>query len=108
MKLEEMTPELKEKALECETLEERKAFLKENAIELNEDELTNISGGSGVWFLPDSMDVAVCDPCKHFSIYGDLSYRCPKCGRKFGRIIKAGDIPDDYCAVFGSDAVDYH
>ena len=46
MRLEDMTPEMIEKAKGCETAEERKAFLEENGIELDEEQLEGIAGGN--------------------------------------------------------------
>jgi len=45
MRIEELSPELVEKAKGCETTEERMAFIQENGIELTEEQLQSISGG---------------------------------------------------------------
>ena len=44
MKFEELTPEQIEKAKRCETREERMAFIKENGIELTDEQLESVAG----------------------------------------------------------------
>ena len=44
MKFEELTPEQIEKAKKCETREERMAFIKENGIELTDEQLESVAG----------------------------------------------------------------
>ena len=46
MRLEDMTPKMIEQAKGCETDEERLAFIQENGIELTDEQLEGISGGS--------------------------------------------------------------
>ena len=46
MKLEDLTPELKEKVLACKTPEDLIALAKEQGYELSEDELEAVSGGA--------------------------------------------------------------
>ena len=45
MRFEDMTPEMVERAKGCETAEERTAFIRENGIELTDEQLEGISGG---------------------------------------------------------------
>jgi hypothetical protein len=47
MKIEEMTPELIEKAKACKTTEELMKFFMENHISLPDEYLENVSGGVG-------------------------------------------------------------
>ncbi len=46
MKLNEMTPEMIERAKACRTMEERLSFLKANRIELTPEQAGQVSGGS--------------------------------------------------------------
>ena len=46
MRLEDLTPELQEKAAACETPEEIIALAREEGYELTEDELDQVSGGA--------------------------------------------------------------
>ena len=61
MKLEELfgnlTDEQKEKAKACKNVEEFKAFIGDEGIELNDEQLEALSGGS-VWDGPSN-----CDKC---------------------------------------------
>lgn len=45
MKFEDLTPELKEKALACKTTEDLLALAKDEGYELSEQELEDVSGG---------------------------------------------------------------
>ena len=45
MRLEDMTPEMVEQAKGCETPEERMAFIRENGVELTNEQLEGIAGG---------------------------------------------------------------
>ena len=45
MRFEDLTPEQIEKAKKCETREERMAFIKENGIELTDEQLESVAGG---------------------------------------------------------------
>ena len=58
MNFEDMTPEQKEKALACKTPEEVYALVKEDGLELTEDELEAVSGGSICW--DNCPDVSSC------------------------------------------------
>ena len=91
MKIEELTPEMVEEAKKCETPEERLAFIRENGIELTDEQLEGISGGG--W---DSGDVCPKDPtgkkshkwertgreeiCYNLSPGMQYEYRCANCG----------------------------
>ena len=46
MNFDDLTPEQKEKALACKTSEEILALIKEEGLELNEQELEAVSGGT--------------------------------------------------------------
>lgn len=52
MKLEDLSPELREKAQACTTMEEVLALAQEEGIELSEDDLESVSGGWGT--CPDN------------------------------------------------------
>ena len=47
MRIEDMTPEMIEQAKKCDTAEERLAFIRDNGIELDDEQLLGISGGVG-------------------------------------------------------------
>jgi len=49
MNIEELTPELKEKILNCKTPEELLALAKEEGYELSDEELKSIAGGGTDW-----------------------------------------------------------
>ena len=49
MKLEDLSPELQEKAKACATAEELFALAKQEGIELSEEDLEEISGGRATW-----------------------------------------------------------
>ena len=48
MRIEELSPELIEKANACTTYEERMAFINENEIELTDEQMEALSGGGEV------------------------------------------------------------
>ena len=52
MRPEELTPELLKQAQKCETDEERMEFIKDNNIELSEEELDMVTGGKGLFGRP--------------------------------------------------------
>lgn len=49
MKLENLTPEQLEKAKACKTPQEILDLVKEEGLELTEDELDTVAGGEGFW-----------------------------------------------------------
>lgn len=49
MRPEELMPELLKQAQKCETDEERMEFIKDNNIELSEEELDMVTGGKGIF-----------------------------------------------------------
>ena len=61
MEFNDLSPELKEKARACETVEEVIALVKEEGIELSDAELENVSGGLQ-WLSTDHC------PCESESI----------------------------------------
>ncbi len=94
MKIEELTPELMEKANRCETREERMAFIEENGIELSDEQLEGIAGGKSSLDRPD-----VCEenpfgghnweltgrtaPGEWFGdLWPDKEKRCTYCGKR--------------------------
>lgn len=91
MKLEDLTPELAKQAAGCTTPEERMTFVRDNGIELTDEQLEAISGG----MLPTGSSVQICPkggqhdlrktgnerPGDFFgSLWPDVEYRCIKCG----------------------------
>lgn len=54
MKFEDLTPELKEKALACKTSEELIALAESEGIELSDEELEAVAGGKGGWKCPEA------------------------------------------------------
>ncbi len=48
MRIEDMTSEQIEKAKECETTEQRLAFIKEIGLELSDEQLDTIAGGGAI------------------------------------------------------------
>ena len=86
MRLEDLTMEMVEKAKGCETREERMAFIRENGIELSDEQLEGVSGGES------------------YNSSGSSSGECPK--RKWGHDWKStgrtrpgaiwGDVWPDY------------
>jgi len=91
MKIEELTPELVEKAKKCETREERLAFIEENCIELSDEQLESIAGGR---HIPDICEENVLGghnweptgrtaPGEWFGdLWPDKEKRCTYCGKK--------------------------
>ena len=64
MKLEDLTPELQERLKKCETPEELMGLVKEEGIELTEEQLEDIAGGRGFFkrvLLGDFSDLGVGD-----------------------------------------------
>ena len=58
MDYENISPELKEKALACKSTEELVALAKSEGIELSEEQLESIAGGS--WYDGDRCDDYTC------------------------------------------------
>ena len=56
MKLDELSPELKEKVLACKTPDELMALAKEEGHELSSEELEAISGGWSCWDVCSSYE----------------------------------------------------
>ena len=96
MRIDELTPELLEKAKKCESYEEKMAFISENEIELTDEQMEALSGGG----KPGSRGVVkgkgmTCRECKQGQmvktgrtkpgkIFGDFwpdeEWRCNSCG----------------------------
>jgi hypothetical protein len=84
MKIEELTPELVEKAKKCETREERLAFIRENGIELNDEQLEAVSGGGDEEPKVHTHIWAPTGRTRPGAIWGDIwpdeEVRCDVCG----------------------------
>ena len=79
--LKGLTPEQAEKIKNCKTQEEVLTIVKEEGIELSDDQLEAITGGF-------SEPVSACPQCGNteteFHVFGDrFFYACPKCGKIF-------------------------
>ena len=85
MNREEVTPELKERARACKTVDELLELAKQEGIELSDDELEGISGGAVLTCRKDS-------PCDS---YGDEPG------------IKRDKVKDFFDWVFGNDGPHY-
>jgi len=92
MRIEELTPELVEKAKMCETREERLAFIEENGIELSDVQLESIAGGAGMGVGPGDCpkassghDWELTGRTRPGKIWGDTwpdyEKRCKNCGK---------------------------
>ena len=80
MKLENLTPEQREKALACKSPEDVLALAKQEGYELSDDELEQVSGGWGeeVYFVG-------CTTCGWHVELSESEYvpgtmKCPGCG----------------------------
>lgn len=86
MKIEELNQEQIEKAKSLATDEERLAYLKECRVELEDDMLSEISGGFDHIHLPDcSHEWKKTGKRRRGSFLGwvdDVEYKCEKCGKK--------------------------
>ena len=76
--INDLSPELQEKAHQCKTKEELNAFIAENDIELPEDALELVSGGGGCATVN-------CPKCGsiNYRLYtkrADVTSRCNDCG----------------------------
>ena len=94
MKIEELTPELMEKAKRCETREERMAFIEENDIELSDEQLESIAGGVKIQITVDHCSgsddgrhkwerTGRTRPATWFrDLWPDKEERCTNCGKE--------------------------
>ena len=57
MNLEDLTPELKEKALACKTAQELLELAKSEGMELTSEQLDSVSGGT-IWYSCDPEECA--------------------------------------------------
>ena len=90
MKLENLTPEQIEQAKECKTPEECLAFIRENGIELTEEQLEKVSGGALFKDLPCWLglhDYWATGQERQGLSGIELEFRCQNCGvvNWFGR-----------------------
>ena len=79
-KIENLTPEQREKALACKSTEEVLALAKQEGYELSDDELEQASGGWG-----DDARFVACVECGWNVLYSSDEYhvgtmKCPDCG----------------------------
>ena len=82
MSLQRVTPELKAKALACETPEEMLALAKEEGYELSDEQLDSIAGGMDWGFSQDYYYVT-CAACKSkvsWKVEDPQPVNCPDCG----------------------------
>ena len=64
---------------------------------LSLDDLALVAAGTGEPTSGDDREVAVCDNCKTYSYSAVFTGEiCPRCGKKFSRIVKAKDLPANY------------
>lgn len=98
MNIFELTPEQKERARACKTVEEINAFLTSEAIELTPDQMEAISGGNNNILCSNvcpvdqrSHNFVKSGRTKPGTIWGDVwpdyEYRCTKCGVTEWRIL---------------------
>ncbi|SFP57669.1 hypothetical protein SAMN04487928_10417 [Butyrivibrio proteoclasticus] len=90
MKFDELSPELIEKAQKCENYEERMAFIRENEIELTDDQMEAVNGGRGSHMYGEKcpeckkdilMPTGKSRPGKIFgTLWPDYEYACGACG----------------------------
>ena len=88
MKSEDMTPEQIEQAKKCATSEECLAFIKENGIELSDEQLEAVSGGAlfsnFVCWLGCHDYIATGEVRQGLSSI-ENEYRCKNCGNVYWR-----------------------
>lgn len=80
----DISPELREKAKECNSPEEILALAKKEGIKLTEEQLESITGGSA-WSGAKEYSVT-CNICGTKTIIDDPDNPptwCPSCGRRF-------------------------
>ena len=95
MRIDELTPELLEKAKKCESYEEKMAFISENEIELSDEQMEALSGGNKLKNHVKKTRKGNCPKCKSGmlertgrtkpgKIFGDLwpdqERKCTCCG----------------------------
>lgn len=90
IKFEDMTAEQIEHAKKCETLEERKAFIEAESIELTDQQLEGIAGGKRTPHDTDNcpkggnhywVETGNTRPGKVFgNVWPDKEKRCTRCG----------------------------
>ena len=78
MEPSDLTPDMKEKIKDCKTPEDILALAKEDGYELNDDELTQIAGGS--WGGDDTPAI-VCPNCGSGSFWSEPQFRSLHCQR---------------------------
>ena len=83
MKLEDLSPELREEALACETPEQILALARKVGRDLSDDELDAIAGGEEKWHKIECPRCHSLDVEEHTSLVGNLFYECPSCGLKW-------------------------
>ena len=84
MSLQHVTPELKAKALACETPEEMLALAKEEGYELSDEQLDSIAGGMN-WDGSQDYYYVTCAACKSkvsWKVEDPTPVNCPYCNAK--------------------------
>ena len=85
MRIEDMTSEQIEKAKECETTEQRLAFIKEIGLELSDEQLDTIAGGAA-WSEDYEGGCPSCK-CVTYSFVdgprGVYIRKCDQCGCRY-------------------------
>jgi len=84
MSLQHVTPELKAKALACETPEEMLALAKEEGYELSDEQLDSIAGGKN-WDGSQDYYYVLCLACKSkvsWKVEDPPPEDCPYCTSK--------------------------
>ena len=83
MNLSDLTPEVREKVLGCETPEEILALAREVGHELTDEELEAVAGGVVEW---GSQQCPMClqyDVEEDTSVLGNTFYKCNSCGHRW-------------------------
>ena len=89
MRLEDLTPEQREKVKACKTVEDAMALAKDEGVELTADQLEQIAGG-GAWDASSKGPIAYDCVCPHCGARTTLTeeqyktqseYRCRGCGK---------------------------
>ena len=83
MKLEGLSPELREEVLACETPEEILALARKVGHDLSDDELEAIAGGDDKWEMIGCPRCDSWDCEKRTSLVGNTFYVCLSCGNRW-------------------------
>lgn len=82
MDFSNLTPEQIEQAKKCASPEERLAFIKENGVELTDEQLENVSAGLSpeFWCGIGWHEWETTGSRKKSTFYVEVEYRCKHCG----------------------------